>query len=706
MLKVRKSLLFLICISVFSQIKISAQTPSSVNARTVALLDLTVRNAETSDGEIYSAKYILKTSGIPFIVTANVDSAKLFGMILASSKFDLTTFTVPEKDSLIAYVNNGGVLIAPNIKDPYFFSLFGISSSVQVTNHYSIKFNIFLNDASFKWLNDTMEQTISLGDTSYPSIINTRTYNASGALSLANYEDNSMAVGKRIYGAGTAYALGFSFKNLIVTNQMNRDYDAHRFYSNGFEPTSDAVVLFIKGIYLAHTKRSVWIHTSPYDSKTALMITHDVDATTAYDTMHYYADYENSIGLKASYFFTTHYIGDGLLSSFYNATSIVQVQYVLSKGHIAGSHSMGHFPDFDDETVFPIGVLGNQASTYLPFNSGSGSTVGGTVLGETEVSKELLESNFGISVKTFRAGYLCFNDKLINALDTLGYVNSTTQPAGDLLTNFPFQQRKDRSVSGELTNVWEFPMAISDVFASNPISSSNYPQKVATWLDVINRNMANNAPNVILIHPTRYYKLNAEQDLINGLPPGVFVTSLDWFADYWRYRNNVSFTSYLSNDSLTVIIPSALLPLDSSISFVVDSGQFLTSIKAQDEFGMPVSVIQSNFNTNDVIIHFANSPTLNNGWVNSNSENKIIVNCFPNPASENCVIEFRLDDPAKVKLEIFDLYGNALPTVVQNNFYSGWYKIPVSTRNLSSGIYFYRLSVNEKSVTKKLIISR
>ena len=68
---------------------------------------------------------------------------------------------------------------------------------------------------------------------------------------------------------------------------------------------------------------------------------------------------------------------------------------------------------------------------------------------------------------------MCFNDKIINALDTTGYTNSTTLSSADVLTNFPFQQRKDRSTSGMLTNVWEYPMTISDVFNSNPISTTN-----------------------------------------------------------------------------------------------------------------------------------------------------------------------------------------------------------------------------------------
>ena len=389
-----------------------SQINSSTNNRIVALLDLTVKNAETSDAEFYSAKYILKTAGIPFIVTTDINVAKKYGTVLASSKFDVSTFTTPEKDTIISYVNKGGILIVPNVRDAYFNNLFGVSGNLNSNSRYLVKFNYFLNDPSFKWLNDTMEQTISLGRNTYTAVINSRSYTTAGAISLAQFDDNSTAITKRIYGAGTTYALGFSFRNLILTNQQNSDFNANRFYSNGFEPTSDAVMLFIKGIYLAHAPRAVWLHTSPYNSKTSLMITHDIDATSAYDTMHYYSDYENSRGIKASYFFTTHYVNDALLSDFYNTTSIPKVQDVLNKGHIAGSHSVGHFPDFDDETVFQLGVLGNTPTSYIPYNFGTGSTTAGSVLGETEVSKKLLDSNFGLNIKTFRAGYLCFNDKL------------------------------------------------------------------------------------------------------------------------------------------------------------------------------------------------------------------------------------------------------------------------------------------------------
>ncbi len=662
------------------------QTSATSKARTVALLDVTTRNSETGDGEVYSARHVLKVAGLPFIETTNIDTARKYGTILVSSKIETFTFSLAERDSFSNYVTQGGILIAPHIKDANFYPMFGINSNASASNNYKLIFNTFLGDPSFRWLDDTLEQTIILGDTSYAAVINTRSFGLNGALSLAKYDSNTDAITKYAFGSGHTYALGVTFKNIIQLNQLNRDFNSNRSYSNGFEPTSDAIILFIKGIITAHHPKSVWLHTSPYNSKSTLMITHDIDATSGYDTMRFYADYENQIGLSATYLITTHYINDGVLSDFYNVTSIPKVQYVLSQGHVLGSHSVGHFTDFDEETYFPLGVLGNTAGSYVPFNSGSSSTTGGTVLGELEVSKGLLNSNFGVNIKTFRAGHLCFNDKLGNALDTLGYAYNTTMSANDALTNFPYRIRADRANSGVLTKVWEFPMTLSDVFASNPITFANYPQKVSTWLDVVTRNKRNFAPTVLLIHPTRYYKLNAEQDLINQLPADVYVSGLETFADYWLERDSIQFTSVNKNDTITVVIPQQYLPLSNSISFIVDNGQSALLIKVQDDLGNPIAFTQSNWEVNDKILHMGNFPALSIAHQNYYAIGSNSLKFFPNPFDESTTF-YSEKIYAKLNLEVFDVTGRKVAEQLNYNAST----LLFNKGNLESGIYLFKL---------------
>ena len=392
------------------------------NSRTVALLDCTVRNAEANDAELFSAEHLLKVAGIPYIKTTDVYVAIDYGMIVTSSRLQSSTLVQAERDSLYSYVFSGGILFTPIVTDAALYNLFGISGEQTSTTRYTMRFDTVAANAECRWLNDTAEVKISLGRTTYPNIFTTRAYSVQNAQAIAFYEDSSIALTRHPYGSGKAYTLGYSFKNIIQNNLLNNDFDAQRIYSNGFEPTTDAVILFVKGIYTTHISYSAWLHTSPYNTRSSLLITHDVDATTAFDTMSYYADYEYGMGISTTYLITTHYINDDWLSDFYNASSIPKVQYLLTKGHKLASHSVGHFPDFDNETIFPLGNTGNTTITYQPYYANSGPTAGGSVYGETEVSKNLLLADCGTTVRTFRSGHLAYHDQMINALDTLGYV--------------------------------------------------------------------------------------------------------------------------------------------------------------------------------------------------------------------------------------------------------------------------------------------
>lgn len=681
-----------------------ATDSTSIKKRTIAILDLTARNMEANDGELFSAKHILKVAGLPFIVTTSVNTAMKYGIVIPSSRLTDSVFTSPEYDSIHSYVNNGGILISAGVRDSAFLPLFGINTATSSSSHHRIIFNMALADLSMRWLNDTMEQTISIGKLTYPTTITVRQYTLGSGIEMAHYDDNSTAITRNNYGAGIAYGLGFSFKNLVLLNQVNKDADAQRIYSNGFEPTTDALILFLKAICTKHTPNTVWLHTSPFESKTTLMVTHDVDATTAYDTMSYYADYENSINLSTTYTITTHYINDGVLSDFYNVSSIPQVQYLINKGHKLASHSVGHFTDFYDDAIFPLGVMGNTASSYLPFNSGMGPTTGGTVLGETEVSKNILEADLGVPIRTFRAGHLCYNKYLVNALDTLGYEYCTNYAAGDVLTSFPYLNHKDRSSSGAISNVWEIPLNISDVFTSDPISFTNYSAKQAIWLDVINRNRANYAPNNLLIHPNRIYKLWAQQDLIDQLPPDVFTTDLETFADYWRGRDSIRFTTELSNDTLTITVPSSQLPLNNMMSFVVDNGQDLTLIKAQDEFGSPIAVIQSLWDDNGIILHFGYFPPLSVAWKENPIQSGLLANCFPNPFTSTTTVEIWFKEDAALTIELYNVMGQLIQTTQTGDLQAGIYRHTVEANQLPAGTYFCKISTEKKSMVKKIVL--
>jgi len=672
-------------------------------SRTIGILDLTNANNETSDGEVASIEHLLKVSGVNFKTSSNIQELTYCPIIIASSRLYSYSISGANRDTLFSYVQNGGTFIASSLYQTAtpFFPLFGISGVESDSTKLRVNFLTNVNDPAFRWLEDGREQTISLGDTTDGEGLPTKSYVVTSAEILATYEDGSAAIVRNAYGQGTAICLGFTFKGMVLLPQVDKDNSAERSWSNGFEPTTDALMLFLKGISTGIIPNQVWLHTSPYESSSSLIITHDVDAATAYDTMHFYADYENSIGLRASYFVTTHYLADDHMTNYYSAASIPKVDYLVDKGHVLGSHSVGHFPDFDEDDVFPLGQLGNTTSNYIPYCYTDSSTVGGSVLGELEVSKNLLETDLGVTVRTFRAGYLCYNKHLVQGLDTLGYRFNSTYSAASVLTNFPYRDRYDRNTYGRLSNVWEFPMTISDVFKSDPITFQNYPQKVATWIDVTQRNARNYAPTVLLVHPTRYYKLFAQQDLLENLPENTNVTNLDAFADYWLARDAVSFTSSLSHDTLKIIVPQALLPLDEQISFVVDQGQSLSLIQVLDDQGNSLEPIQSNWDNNSIILHFGYHSSI---FVSNGREKETItIQAYPNPLGENSTWEVWHKKAGLLSVKVYNALGQELKTLYQQQANPGIYREAWETKGLAAGTYFLKVQSGQSVQTKKLI---
>lgn len=86
------------------------------------------------------------------------------------------------------------------------------------------------------------------------------------------------------------------------------------------------------------------------------------------------------------------------------------------------------------------------------------------------------------------------------------------------------------------------------------------------------------------------------------------------------------------------------------------------------------------------------------------TENALEQN-FPNPAIGSTTIVFSLVNPAHVTLHVFDVTGKIVSTLVNEQLTPAVRSAVFNTSTMSSGIYFYQLKVNAKSVdTKRLLI--
>ncbi|HSP87866.1 MAG TPA: T9SS type A sorting domain-containing protein [Ignavibacteriaceae bacterium] len=81
-----------------------------------------------------------------------------------------------------------------------------------------------------------------------------------------------------------------------------------------------------------------------------------------------------------------------------------------------------------------------------------------------------------------------------------------------------------------------------------------------------------------------------------------------------------------------------------------------------------------------------------------------LYDCYPNPFNPSTNIKYKIISTGFISLKVYDILGNEIATLVNEEKQSGEYQIKFSASNLSNGIYFYKLQQGNYSTTKKLII--
>lgn len=97
--------------------------------------------------------------------------------------------------------------------------------------------------------------------------------------------------------------------------------------------------------------------------------------------------------------------------------------------------------------------------------------------------------------------------------------------------------------------------------------------------------------------------------------------------------------------------------------------------------------------------------------INENSERPEIYHLsqnYPNPFNPSTVIRYSLAAEGNVSLKLFDVLGNELATLINEEQKGGTYeyKLSASEYNLCSGVYFYQLRAGAFVSTKKMILMK
>lgn len=77
---------------------------------------------------------------------------------------------------------------------------------------------------------------------------------------------------------------------------------------------------------------------------------------------------------------------------------------------------------------------------------------------------------------------------------------------------------------------------------------------------------------------------------------------------------------------------------------------------------------------------------------------------YPNPFNPGTKIQFTLNNRQFIALKVYDVLGNLVSTLVNEEKPAGTYEIYFNGSQLSSGIYFYKFQAGAKVQTKKMIL--
>ncbi len=112
----------------------------------------------------------------------------------------------------------------------------------------------------------------------------------------------------------------------------------------------------------------------------------------------------------------------------------------------------------------------------------------------------------------------------------------------------------------------------------------------------------------------------------------------------------------------------------------------------------------------DAVLSTSSLATTYVGVDDSNNTKGYYINNYPNPFTGKTLIQYAILDAGKVKLTVFDILGNPVKVLIEENQSTGNHSFLYEDKDLSSGVYFYTLEVVSKdkhyAKTRRMVKTR
>ena len=77
---------------------------------------------------------------------------------------------------------------------------------------------------------------------------------------------------------------------------------------------------------------------------------------------------------------------------------------------------------------------------------------------------------------------------------------------------------------------------------------------------------------------------------------------------------------------------------------------------------------------------------------------------YPNPFNPSTTIKFQIPNDGFVTLKVYDIIGNEVTTLINEQKPQGRYEVNFNASSLASGVYIYKLQAGSFADTKKMLL--
>lgn len=88
------------------------------------------------------------------------------------------------------------------------------------------------------------------------------------------------------------------------------------------------------------------------------------------------------------------------------------------------------------------------------------------------------------------------------------------------------------------------------------------------------------------------------------------------------------------------------------------------------------------------------------------NEDVQLFQSYPNPTTGEANIMFELPATMNVTLDVVNMYGQQVATILDTELGSGMHEAVINTSDLSAGVYFYNLRTNDQVLTKRMVVAK